>query len=386
MIQVIEAPKSVVFSRADTWVELFAGSAPGVPYTTEDKPLNYLVEVEFQFEYVYNSGTFVSVVTLPQFVNALGSIKINIMELLHSEFMKSFTEPPLPTIGSTAAYICDNIRKYKLRAREISGTDYAEGTWLDIGSNLRTIFGGISVDKSIELWDATSLDQAQSMFTWMPDKMMVGVGQPYYITVHGGGSIVANLIGLSNNTIQSVTINDPGTGDGQSATYYIGTKLFTDANVSNGYKVTLEFQNGENKSYYIDHYREGKSDLMFINGFGAPECIRMRGEVDETMKITREKSETIRRRDTPISIGDVKQYAGTWDDGFTFRTGYISEGECRALKEMLAYNILFRIRGSVYEALDITSDEVAINSTGQFLKTIEFEAVRAVKKKIMPTL
>lgn len=386
MIDITEAPSGTVFSRGDTWVKLFAGESPGVPYTPLTKPTNYLIEVEFLFEYVYSSGTFTSVVILDQFVNAMGTIDINIKDLIHSEFMASYDEPPLPLIGSTSAFLTDNVRKYKIRAREVMGTDFTPGSWLDIGTDLRAIFGGITIDRSIELWDPEALTQPQSMFTWMPNNMMVGIDQPHYITVMGGGGVEAKLIGLANDVVQTVSISDPGTAAGECATYYIGTKLFTSPNVANGYKVTLEFQNGETKQYYLDHYRRGKMDLVFINGFGAAECVRMKGEVEETLQIQREKSDTIRRRDTPLSVGDVKQYGGSWDDDFLFHTGMISEGEARALKDMLAYNFLFRIRDTVYEALDITSDEVKINNTGEYLKTLEFNAVRAVKKKIMPTL
>lgn len=388
MISVVEAPAAVVFSRGDTLVKLFAGESPGVPWTPVTKPTNYTVELEFLFEYVYGSATFTSVVTLEPVPNSDGEITVNIKELIHSEFMSnaSFPEPPLPAIGSISAFVTDNIRNYQLRTRELTGTDFSPGSWLDIGSDLKTIFGGITIDRSTELWDPSALTQPQSMFTWMPNNMMVGLDQPHYITVMGGGGIEAKLYSITNTVLQTVSISDPGTATGECATYFIGPKIFTDGNVANGYKVTLEFQNGESKQYYLDHYRDGKMDLVFINGFGAAECVRMKGEVDETLQVQREKSDVIRRRDTPFSVGDVKQYGGSWDDEFMFRTGYISEGEARALKDMLAFNFLFRIRTDVYESLDIISDEVLINSTGQFMKALEFNAVRAVKKKIMPIL
>lgn len=386
MISITEAPPGTVFSRGDTWVKLFAGESLGVPYTSLTKPTNYVIEIEFLFEYVYNSGTFTSVVVLDQFVNSTGEIEINVKNLIHSEFMASYTEPPLPPIGDITAWLTDNIRKYKLRAREVSGADFTPGTWMDIGTDLRAIFGGITVDRSIDLWDPTALTTTQKMFSWMPDNMMLGIGQPQYITVYGGGAIEAILIGLYDNVLATFNIFHPGTAANECATYYIGTELFDDSHVANAYKMRLEFSNGQIRTFYLDHYRKGKMDLLFINGFGAAECLRVTGDIDESLQIQRDKSDVIRRGDTPLSVGDVKQYASSWDDEYLFHTGLISEGECQALKDMLVYNFLFRLRDTVYEALDITSDNVKINSTGQYLKSLEFNAVRAVKKKIMPTL
>ena len=386
MISVDLEPKIVVFSRGDVWLKLFAGESPGVPYTSETKPTNYGVQVQIQFEHEYKSGTFNDVVTLDETPDSNGIIDINISNILHSEFMRSYATPPLPAIGSIAAFITNNIRKYKIRTREIQGIDFEEGSWLDIGSNLKVIFGGVTIDRSTEAWDASALSQAQSVFSWMPSGMMVGVGQPKYITDAGGGSTLVTLYGITNNVLQTASIPDPGAETGECVTYYIGTKLFSDANVANGYKVHILLQSGEERYYYIDHQRKGKLDAIFINGFGAPECVRFFGQLDESLSVDRDKVELIRGQETELSRGDVKQYASRWDDIFRLRTGFISEGEARAMKDLLVYNFFFWIRGSVYEALDITTSDFNINNTGQFLKSMDFEAVRSIKKKIIPIL
>lgn len=387
MISIVTQPSVVVFSKGDVIVKLFAGEAVGIPWTLETKPINYSVEFEVLMELEYGEGTYTSVFLTDEYPNTNGDITINISSIIHSGIISSYTEPPLPAINSISAFRTDNLRKYKVRAREISGNNFDPGAWLDIGTNLKVIFGGISVDRSIDAWDASQLDQEQSVFSWMPNGMMVGLDQPLYVTIMGGGSVLATIYNTEGEELTSVLINDPGVSDGECATYFIGPKIFDPGDVASGVKVVIQFQAvGLVRYYYLDHYRQGKMDVVFINGFGAAECIRMYGEIDESLKVTRLKSQSIRKSDTELSVGDMVQYGGTWDDQFTLRTGYISEGEARAMKDMLAYNFLFWIRGSVYEALDIVTDDVLINSTGQFLKALEFNAVRSVKKKIMPTL
>jgi hypothetical protein len=386
MISIVSEPSQIVFSRGDVWIEIFSGASLGVPYTVATKPTNYRVEVRIEFEQIYMSGTFTEVVVLDEYPDNQGDITINIRDIIHSEFMRSFTEPPLPTIDDLSSYITPNTRRYKASAREVMGIDFTPGPWVDIGLDLNVIFGGITIDKSLDGYDPSSLDQEESIFTWMPSGMMVGVDQPFYLSVFGGGSVTLTLIDKNNTTVATKTIADPGTGSAQCATYHIGPKNFTDIQVDQGYKVVIETQSLVTRSYYIDHYRSGKMDVLFVNGFGAPECVRLYGEMDESMSVDREKMSVIRKSDTDSSIGDVLQYNSSWDDEFKLRTGFISEGEARALKDMLAYNMLWRIRGRKYEALDIVSDDIHITTTNQFLKVIEFEAVRAVKKKIIPIL
>ena len=240
-------------------------------------------------------------------------------------------------IGATGSWLTDNVRKYSLRAREVQGTDFTPGAWLNIGSNLSTIFGGVTIDKSTDAWDATALTQPQSIFTWMPNKMMVGIDQPHYVSVMGGGVVTATLYDTDGDAVDTVTIPDPGTTAGECATYFVGPQIFGASLGVSAYKVVLLMQSSEERTYYIDHVRSKKMDLVFINGFGAPECVRMYGELDEKLSIERDKVDLIRRSDSPISIGDTKQYSSRWDDGFRIRTGFITEGEARAMKLSLIH-------------------------------------------------
>jgi len=134
------------------------------------------------------------------------------------------------------------------------------------------------------------------------------------------------------------------------------------------------------RTYYVDYdYYDTVKTLLYLNSFFLPETLRLTGEQKKDLQVSRQISQRILEANYSTVSKEVEQFDFDWDNVWTFRTGHIRKAEVDALQELLIYNSAYEITETGYRPLLLDGRRYEIENSLEFLNSLEFSAVRALK-------
>ena len=359
--------------------------------TASTLPDNYRVLVEVYFEDTYRGGNYRMAAQMDGTPEAgTGYVYFDVSSVLSAECRGARSEPLVPVWSTDAPALADNMRRFYLRYTEEYGTPPAAQDWQYTGYNV-AIDGGIGQSVFAEGDFLGALDETDSLLTWMPDGRRLSLAQPEFLAWynHSGSTksvyVEFQWYDVTDNTLSTADFLFDGAPldvrAGEVALLPVNpTLLGLDAEPT-AYKYRVRVTNGaaawsQWRTYYIDReYYESERYVQYLNGFGVPECQRCTGDWSKKLKVDRQVAQK------PLAAGynerasDRYQYARTWDNELTYRTGFLNAGEAETLQEMLLAGEVYDVSSEGYIPLLITSNDFAVNSTRATLRSYEVQAL-----------
>jgi len=384
-----------------------ATSQSSTPAAADNTPDNYRFLFEVFFESSYQSGTFRRVASLHGVPDVDGRVVFNIEDILRAQFAESESAPPIPEWGLAEPVLADNFRRYYVRYAESYGTPPAVQAWQNLAIN-RVLDGGISQQRFADSDLFSSLNAQQAFLTWMPDRKVVGMGHPEYLGWY-------NHTGATVQALLELTYYLP---DGSSTTVYrfdlpskvdvpagevlilpvgysaLGLDNFAGSD-SGTRKYTLrvvdaasDWEGGsptylsQPRTYHVDrntylHERH----IVYLNGFGLPEVLRVLGHYQVELSLTRMESLRVLDVDYQSARGEYAQYDVDWAPRFVYRTGFHRRAEVDAMQELLIYARAYEVYDDKYIPLRVLEDEFRVIDTENLLHTLEFTIEPRLKVK-----
>ena len=352
-------------------------------------PDNYAVLMEVFVESTYKAGNYTLAAQLENTPDAEGYLYFDISGILEAECRTGMIEPLVPVWSTADTALADNIRRYYIRFTEKYGAPAVNQEW-EYDDVRLVMAGGIS-QSLFALGDFLGgMDIADALLTWMPDGRKIGLLQPEFLAWYNW-DVATHLIkierqwyDINDNTLSSSTFYFTAL---EVAAHEVGllpvnpTLLEVDIE-TDAYKYRVRVLDADTeaelsqwRTYYIDRdYYESERYVMYLNGFGTPECWRCTGEWGKKLSVQRSVAET------PLLPGynelavDRFQFARLYDNELTYRTGYITRAEAEVLQEMLIAGEVYDVSSEGYIPLRITANSFAVTDTNQDLHAYQFTA------------
>lgn len=376
-VAILQQPREISFSRNQVFLSLQSSSYEQLE--------NYAVEVTLFME--RGSGSE-EIVTLRDFPDGSGVTRFPIHEILHSELDNELTvEIPDPTDADE--YILDNQRTYFLNYRERYGnpSEPQQGQIID---NKKVIFGATDEAAAPDFFD--NIDATNSLWSGQPDGQRCTADVPKYL--HWYNYTGATATGLQieitetadNGASTQTKVLSASVEEAQTLVIPVGhAQLGLDAATK---KYTVQLLDGGGtavaplRTYYVTQWqRECRERILWLNTFNAPETIELTGHTRTNLGIARSISERIATTNYSAIVPDRFQWTERATESYTFRSGYHSETQIIALREMLIINRLFRLEGNAYKPVLLTDSRYQITECFEFLHTLEFNAEVAKRSR-----
>lgn len=367
-------------------------------------PDNYRIVWDLMLESSYLSGNYEKAASGEAFLNADSEAVINLEKVLDAKVSTTLATPSIPTYANSEVLLADNLRRYYIRYRE----DYdnqATPAWT-ISDDRQVVYGGISQNlyTAGNFFSARNADS--SLLTWRPDNRRVSVGQKEYLAWYNYTGTTKDVqleyIGTrADGTTTSATIHAAQNAQalaGQTLLFPAGFEQMGQFDIDIvSYTARVVDKNplpdardaylSSEQRYQIDrYYRESERFIMYLNGFGCPETVRFIGYFSKDMEVSREQSESILRTDYSNTTRQLQQHNRSWQNTFTYRTGFLPALEVDSLQELLIASEVYEIFPAVYIPLYVESKGMAITETRQLLHSVVLAAVPALLEKNYSTL
>ena len=381
--------------------EFVAGNFLISAYVSTTLPDNYKVKIDVYFQSEFVDGTYHHVTRLEETPDADGYSEIDLEDILQAELINSFQNPDLPVINSSNLYIANNLRRYYIRFAEFYGTPVQEQNWT-FGSTKKVINGGIDQARFAGFDFFGQLSETNSFLSWYPDKKTVDEFQPEYLswfnytgtrkeiclrfTTYDESntpteSILYNDAFLSVESLQTAIIpvgfSQLGLSDSSIKKYTIQvvTRIPPDT-------VVVREDLSQIRTFYLDcNFRSCIEYIIYFDGFGLPQSLRLTGLTKKQLSVNRKISGSILQSSYGNLDKEEFQFDFDWSNIITFRTGYLSKTEVDALQQILIYNQAYQLKDDQYFPLLITDKKYDITEHFQFLHSLQFRAIRALKPK-----
>jgi len=363
--------------------------------TSDTTPANYRVRLEVFFEKTYLGGDYVLAAQLEGAPGTDGYTRFDISQILEAQCRAWRPEPFVPTFGTDAAAIADNLRRYYVRYTEEYGTPAEMQPWEYDGLKY-CVDGGLSQELFGEYYGAalsagyfSDLDETDCVFSWMPDGKSISLDAPEYHAWHnhttGTASVVLQVVAYSVDTGSAATPEyvyaDFSARRYETVLFPVAPDILTAAGVTafdgDTYKFDVRVVDAESdyaggdpvylgpkRTYYIDRtYYESKRYVQYLNSFGCPEVWRCTGELDKKLKVDRSTAVRGLQPGYNSFATDQHQYARAFNQELVYRTGYLRRGEAEVLQEMLLCGELYDVSTDGYIPLQILTESFAVTST-----------------------
>lgn len=385
----------------------FTNSQPAAKADTT--PDNYQVLLEVYTERTYMGGDYILSAQLENTPAEDGYLYFDISSILEAECRAGMSEPLVPVWETDDTALADNQRRYYIRYTEIYGAPAVTQEWQY--DEVRTAMAGGISQALFALGDFLGgLGVTDALLSWMPDGRKIGLNQPEFLAYYHW-DVETRPIKLQMQWYD-ITDNDPSTATQHFTVLNIEPKqvalmpanptLLGLDSQADAYKYrvrvvylddSLVYQPlSQWRTYFIDRdYFESERYLMYLNGFGTPECWRCTGEWGKKLMVQRTVAES------PLLPGynefatDRFQCGRAFDQELTYRTGHISRGEADVLQEMIIAGEVYDVSEEGYIPLRITTNSVPVTDTNQDLHAYQFTAqprldMRNYSKKSMTSL
>ncbi len=348
-----------------------------MPDTT---PANYRAVYELFSELDYGSGMFKSLFSGESIPNVAGLTRINIQNIL-TAFVGAIRFVP-PNCTTVPAHRANHIRRYYFRYTEKYGAPTTQQAWTTTAIK-KMITGGIPNNVALRAdWLATRTIDTCFLNT-LPDDRLVAQNSPEFVVWYNYTDVFQSL-----KVEWKVWLNTDGsdtTGINSVISLYASPNetLMIPALKSHDYPdnaaaVEIRLLDQTNtpvsgwRRYTIDRrYREDERYLMFLNQYGVFESVRLTGAT--AMGVELERRESIRYKDDVIETFEAEK---KWRRSFSYRTGYLSQEECRALENLVASRFVFEVSLTEgYIPVRITDTKFTLDDGKQDLWALEIKAV-----------
>lgn len=397
-----------VLEIADSWSTSFETSDITSPnftindYTeidTNELPDNYEIVLELFFEKNYLQGDFEKIASLANIPGTDSLTAFNLQAILDESIVLNLPDPPIPSFENKEPFLAQNIRRYYIRySEDFHGISSIEWTNSEIKIAL---CGGISQSLYAQVNFFETLSESNSLLTWYPNRKTVSTDQPEYLAwfnytneikeVFPRVKIYDDASALPQDTLfsfDSIIVNP-----NEIALIPVGydqLNLGQEPQDIQKYEVNIldlneyisqnEVELSQSRIFYVDkNYHGEKRYIMYLNSFCLPETLRCIGYFTNELQIEREESNRILEPSFTSTTHEIFQYNYEFNNFFTYRSGYLSKHEVEALQQLLIYNRLYEVSQESLIPLLIKDKKYRITETRQFLHSIQFQAVPALK-------
>lgn len=365
---------------------------------TTNFPTNYKMLIEVFFE---SDAGYVKVSENEAYADSDSMFAFDISGILNSELENIFPELPIPAFEDNEPQNIDIVRSYYIRYRE-QYDDIVSPAWTS-SEIYKVLFGGVSSDFFANHNYFELLNENNSLLTWYPTGKNISIDQPewlaFYNYTDGGQGIMLEVIWYdedgTDTTIYKLGGLSESVSSGNVILIPVGyTQLSIDESTAVRYSVRLisrgqyeEFGGNieylsQQRDFYLDRdfYKE-KRYIMYLNSFNCPETLRCVGDLTIETEIDRQKRNHIISSYYTASSAHVSQFSQSFDDYFTYRSGYLSKAEIKALRELLIYAKAWEISTESVHRLVLETSKFLITETRRFLNTIEFTGKYALRSE-----
>lgn len=368
--------------------------------TDSTAPDNYRLLWELMLETTYLSGSFEKVATGEAFIDADSEIYFDLQHIMDAEVRNSLADPPIPTYANTDVLVADNQRRYYIRYRE-EYDDIVSPAWT-YGTTRYVINGGISQSLFAAGDWLAARSATTSILSWRPDNRRVSPAQKEYLPWFNYTGAAVNIAieyqgtygdGTGTGLAFKYTTPTVSARAGETLLIPVGYEQLGESDedvVSYSVRVydvdspdpeTLTYLS-PTRTYQIDrHYRQPERFLMYLNGFGCPETLRLLGFFTNDNQVERVQAERILSPGYSTTTRQTFQSSKRWQNLFTYRTGYLPRLELDSLQEMFVENEVYEIYEQAYIPLYITTDTMPVTETRQQLHSLTFQAIPALAQQ-----
>lgn len=336
---------------------------------------------------------YVKVGSLSEKAGPEGYASFDIQDFLESELNLVDWNEMVPEFNSTELYLADTIRNYYIRFRE----DYENMpsiVW-QYADPKQAMRGGISETMPEGFDFFSELNSTNSLISQMPDTCHIERSQPVYIAWYNYDTTAKvaelELTKIFEDGTTEVSTAYPLNGlmvePGRTVVIPVGyTQLGIDDDTVVGYTVQvlnvgLNQYLSQVKTYWLNRTkRYSLRYLIYLNGFGVPETIACIGAFSTELQVERFVSNNVYSSPTGL-LAKNTQYYQSYQNIFTYRTGYITRKESIAIQVMLIYNRLWDTSDEENVPLILLDDKFKVWDTIDFLSTFRLNVSRAIGSK-----
>jgi hypothetical protein len=348
------------------------------------RPANHKLLYDVFFESDYQSGLFDLISENETFVNESGFALFDIKDILDSAFTRALSERPIPNFSDTTPQLSDNLRRYFVRIGERYGTPATIHNATYIGTaeypNLVRL-GGIAENQ----WEnnvGIMLDTAikNRVLSWQPTLKTVGRYQPEWLGVTSWGDV-------SNFAVKVTALWEDGTTENYTAltnsiSLKYGETLLLPVNIAalrassadkvERYTVTVidaatNAVVSEAFSYTIDSlHHQSERYLMYLNGFGVPQTMRMTGVFTPTYEIARMEFNRAYAPNGRLVQSGSASSRHVSSPNFVYRSGHLQREELFALLEFTFSEHVFEVFEEGFIPLQVLDKKMKMPETDGF--------------------
>lgn len=374
--------------------------------TADSTPDNYKVRLEVYVEATYKGGDYALAAQLEGLPAAgTGDVYFDISSVLQAQCRASRVEPLVPVFTTDTPVLADNLRRYYVRYTEEYNNPVEVQPW-DYIDTAYAIDGGVSQSLFAEGDMLAGLDETNSLLTWMPDGRTLAMNQPEYLAWYNFRHTdpVMPIVEVKWYSIVDGTLGGTDYKYGSAPTLFsdyetalipikpslLGLDVLDDA-----YKFTVQvgWNDGgipgfeftplsQVRTYFLDRdYQRSERYIQYLNGFGCPECWRCTGQWGKKLKVDRSQAERPLLPAYNALASDRFQYARSFDQSLTYRTGYVARGEADVLQELLIAGEIYDVTDAGYVPLMMTSSDFEVTDTDRDLHAYVFACLPRLDMK-----
>lgn len=325
----------------------------------------------------------------------------NLSSVVHAAIRSDLPELLIPPWDTDAYYTSPTRRTLIARAYErAEDEDYADV----ISSDPITIHVGAVAQSIYRAFDFINGITAENSFlTWRPDGQKVSLTQPYYLAWYAYPAADSSAsfqylqveTHLEDGTDSIVTAYTPGIRASESSIVIWPVSpaaLALDAGVK-FYRVRVV--KGTDtivglspwRTFYIDtQYYHNTRVIAYLNGFYCPEIVRFTGDLDKTARYERNETTTVLTSGAQAYTHERRQDNITWEDIFTYRSGFLTAAEAESMRELLHSPRVYEISPQSYLPLVLDTQSFAVTSTRRNLHTVSIAARPALVERVYSRL
>jgi hypothetical protein len=386
------------------WGSDVSGITTGfLPATQTNLPDDYKIRVEVFVEREYLAGFTTPPVIVEGIPNDESEVCFDISGILHREGVIGLSDPPLPVFNSDDPQLADILRRYAVRYMEV-GQDVAP---VYIGPKY-FLLGGIAQNLFARADFFANLSITNSLLSWYPNGKTVGTDQPEYLAWYNyttsDKQIVLQLTRFPESNIdktilyaydtpQKITVKPKetllipcGWAQLKSALSLPDTDVVKYVvrvvDAASGWESGSPGYLSQTRRFYIDtKYRHETRYIQYLNGFYCPQSLRCIGNFSEDIEVEREETTRVLTPNYTETTAETFQNSETWEDLFTYRTGYFTKAEVHALQELLVYGKAWEVYAEGYIPLVLKGKKFAMHESRQNLYSLSVECSPALSRR-----
>lgn len=394
MLTILQQPGEISLSRNQMLLSFRALDGSSQPYSdVNPAPGDYKILLDIYFEPTYLSGSFESIVSLDLYIDSASEVIVDISSILHAALEEALPELQIPAFDAAVPFKADILRQFYFRYRE--SFEGVSEVWTD-STNRLVLCGGISQALFAAGDFFGSLNELNSLLSWYPLSKTVSADQPEWLAWfnHTGStneialqvfqysadsSLPTSTFAFSESTLNAtpnevvlIPCGPTQLGVSSNTLKYV-VRVVDQANTN----ITLS----QKKNFYIDRlqYRSSRF-VMYLNSFHLPETLRCVGVFELALEISRQDRRRVLTDGYSPTSPETFQYDQSYQQVFTYRSGYLSKKEVESLQELLIYNKIYEVSSLGSIPLHLNEKKFRITTTGDILSSLQFKAIRSQRQ------